>query len=318
MGLNMPNPLMVGSCGLTQTVEGIRELAEHGAGAVVLKSIFEEQILGETASLTTGAGVHSEASEYVGTYVREQNLSHTLELIRQAREVVGIPIIASINCRSASEWTSYAREMEQAGADALELNIFMMPAEARQSSEDVETLYFTIVRKVLEVVNIPVAAKIPPYFSSPAHMIARLSRTGLKGLVLFNRFYSPDIDLDQLTLSAGGVLSHPQEYHLPLRWIGLLSGQVKCDLCATTGIHDGDTALKMLLAGAHTVQVASVLYQKGPAYLATMVEEMKRRLDHLAFENMEQVVGRLSRQTLEDPQLYERAQFMKYFSNARF
>ncbi len=317
LGLRMKSPLIVGSSGLTHSVENIREIAKQGAGAVVLKSLFEEQILNAantTISRNLLGNTYPEAEDYIQNYTRENDVSHYLKLIEDSKHAVDIPVLASINCVSNSEWTSFARQIEQAGADGLELNIFVLPSDPDASGHENEAVYFEIVDKILKEVQIPVALKISYYFSSLARMVTQLSWTGIRGLVLFNRFYSPDIDIQTLEIKSSNVFSTPAEITTSLRWIAMLSDRVNCDLAASTGIHDGQGMIKQLLAGARAVQIASVLYKKGFGHIATMLETLTTWMEKKHFATLDDFRGFMSLGEAKNPAAYERVQFMKHFS----
>jgi len=316
MGLELDNPIIAGSSGLTGSIDGILRLEDQGTAAVVLKSIFEEQILNEAGALHNGSPVHAEAADYITQYTRRHSLDEYLKLIRSGREKTAIPVIASINCISASEWTDYARQIEEAGAHALELNLFVLPADTRQEGEAVEQVYFDIVNQVTAQVDIPVALKISPYFSGLANTAFNLSVRNVSALVLFNRFYNPDIDINRMKVVKGEVTSTPGENAMVLRWIALLAGRVRCDLAATTGIHDGAAVVKNLLAGAAAVQIASVIYKQGPEVVAAMLTDIRHWMEAAGVDRLRDAIGRLSHQRIDSPQLYERAQFMKYFAGA--
>lgn len=314
MGLSLPNPLIVGSSGLTQSVQGVARCAEAGAGAVVLKSIFEEQILAEIDSMmdaTRKAFWHTEAADYITQYGTENAVSNYLTLIRECKEAVPIPVIASVHCVSAGAWTRFAREAQDAGADALELNVFVLPADPRRDGRANEQVCFDILEEVKKQVTIPVALKIGSFFSGLSQTIETLSLTA-DALVLFNRFYRLDFDIEKMTVTAGSYLSHPDEAEMPMRWISILSDKVKCDLAASTGIHDGAAAVKQLLAGARAVQVCSVLYQKEVGHLRRMVQEMTGWMDRRGFASIDEFRGRMSQGRSGNPVAYERVQFMKH------
>ncbi len=317
MGLTLKNPIIIGSCGLANSTESIKKLEAHGAGGVVLKSIFEEQILMESDSLKHGKVPHTEEADYINYYTRQHRLDEYLELVENTKKEVSIPVIASINCVSASEWTFFAKKIQDAGADALELNMFIMPGNTRQKGEEIEQIYFDIISEVRKQVTLPLALKIGFYFSGLAHMIFNLSVRKIDAIVLFNRFYQPDIDLDKMEITAADVFSTPQENALPLRWVGMTADEVKCDLASTTGIHDGLSVIKNLLAGAKAVQIATIIYQKGPQYIGVMLEQMKEWMEKNHYSCLEKIIGKLSQGRIKDPVLYERSQFMKYFSSKR-
>lgn len=319
MGLKLRNPIIIGSSGLTNSVEKIKELEAGGAGAVVLKSIFEEQILMEANSLKSEHVSHSEAMDLLRQYTEKNTLDEYLKVIENAKKEVSIPVIASINCSCATptNWVSFARKIEKSGADALELNIFVMPADYKMKGEDIEKNYFEIVSHVREQVDIPIAVKMSHYFSGLANMIFNLSVRHIQGIVLFNRFYTPDIDLDKVEVMSSHVFSAPEEISLPLRWIGLLSSHVKCDLAASTGIHDGHGVIKSLLVGAKAVQVATAIYKKGPAYIGTMLEQVQDWMKEHKYKSIKDFIGKLRHDQLKDPMKYERSQFMKYFADSK-
>ncbi|MBN2614719.1 MAG: dihydroorotate dehydrogenase-like protein [Bacteroidales bacterium] len=317
MGLKLKNPLIVGSSGLTHSVENIKEIARFGAGAVVLKSLFEEQI-NNAASLTLSkhleANAYPEAEDYIRNYTRENDVAAYLDLIEKSKKEVDIPIIASINCVSNSEWVNFARLIEKAGADALELNVFVLPSNPTVDAVKNESVYFDIAERITKVVNIPVALKISHYFSSLAQMVIKLSWTGIKGIVLFNRFYSPDIDIEHLEIKSSNVFSSPSDIATSLRWVAMLSSRVHCDLAASTGVHDGNGLIKQLLAGAHAVQVASVLYKKGFQEIETILDTLAGWMERKNYSNIKDFVGKMSVEEAKNPAAYERVQFMKHFS----
>jgi len=317
MGLQLRNPIIASSSGLTDTVEKIVKLDKAGVGAIVLKSIFEEQILREIDSLGVNNmyGTFQDAENYVSFYTREHNLNNYIQLIEEAKKQVQIPIIASISCISDSEWVDFARRIETAGADALELNMFIMPSDPTVNGQQIELEYLKIINHVCSIVKIPVSIKIGSYFSGMADFLIKLSQTPLKGMVLFNRFYTPDIDLNTEKVSAANIYSSAVENGHVLRWVSILSGKVSCDISSSTGVHSGEIALKNLLAGAKAVQVASVLYLNGIGYVEKMLGEMEAWLQSKNYSSLSQIIGKLSTQNMKKPMIYERAQFMKYFSN---
>ncbi len=317
MGLKLKNPVIVGSSGLTNSIENILEIAKEGAGAVVLKSLFEEQI-NQMASHTYDEGDYSnyyaEAHDYIQNYTSENEVSNYISLIKECKAKVDIPIIASINCMSDSEWIDFAKKIESAGADGLELNIFVMPSDPNKSSADNEKVYFNIIEKITKIVNIPIALKLSYYFSSLAKTFEMLSWTGIKSLVLFNRFFSPDIDINKFEIKSTNVFSSPSELSQSLRWIAMLSDNIQCDIAASTGIHNGEAAIKQLLVGAKAVQIASVLYKKGIKEISIILKEINDWMVNNNFDNIEQFRGKMNIKKSDNPAAYERVQFMKYFS----
>lgn len=318
LGLELRNPVIVGSSGLTDSAKKIEELEKFGAGAVVIKSIFEEEITLEYEKVLAEEAPSRFKDDYLDYFdykIKQQNLSNYIKLISDAKKKVKIPVIASINCTSSHEWTYFAQKIEEAGADALELNIFLMPSTLDKSLEDIDHVYLEIINNVKNILKIPIAIKISYYFSNLGRAIKVLSKTGIQGIVLFNRFYSPDIDLDKMEITATNVFSTPQELSTSLRWIGIMANRVKCDLAASTGVHDGKAVIKQLLAGADAVQMVSALYQNGPDYLKTVIKDIEDWMNEKGFESIDDFRGKLSQEQYVEPTLYERVQFMKYFSD---
>lgn len=317
MGLELRSPVIVGSSGLTKNVENIQEFEKYGAGAIVLKSIFEEQILNQmhrTLKELQQEYPYPEAFDYITNYTKANALDEYLQLITQARQAVNIPIIASINCVSASEWIEYARQFEQAGAHALELNIFILPSDYQKSADEIEKTYFDIIEKVLQSVSIPVSVKIGQHFTALAKTVITLSWTGIKGIVLFNRMYSPDIDINTMRISAANVFSDEHEYTLPLRWIALLSKKAHCDLAASTGIHNGEAAVKMLLAGASAIQICSVLYKQKAQVIEHINTFIEQWMVKHQYSNISEFKGKIHYTNDDHVAAFERVQFMKYFA----
>lgn len=321
LGLTLRNPIVVGSSGLTNSVEEIVKLEQNGAGAVVIKSIFEEQIMLEAEHRMKKAeedGLlyteYSETLDYIDVHIREKELTSYLDMIRQAKQKVMIPVIASINAISSLEWVSFARQIEEAGADALELNIFVMPFNFEKSCQDNENTYYNVLKKIKALVNIPVSVKISPYFANLGSVILNLEKNGADGVVMFNRFSNPDIDIDQLKVTHADRLSTPQEMANTLRWVAIMAKRVKMSLAASTGIHDGEAVVKQLLAGATVAQVTSAIYRNGPEYIPTMINFVSEWMDKKGFNYVDQFRGKLSQSETQNPEVYERMQFMRYFS----
>jgi len=322
MGLELKNPIIAGSSGLTGTLDGIVSMEKHGAGAVVMKSLFEEEILLEVKEQLKEAEKNpliysglSETLDYLDLHIREENLGKYLQLIQDARKAVSIPIIASINCITDDDWIHFTRRMEEAGADALELNIFLNPADFKDR-EFIEA-YSRIIEKVLATVKIPVSVKISKYFTRLGLSVKALSETGISGLVLFNRFYAPDIDIDKMELTSPRMFSTSEEIHETLRWIAIMSERLNCNLAASTGIHTGEDLIKMLLAGATAVQVVSTLYKNGPDRISSLLSKLNAWMEEKGFDSLEQFRGKISRMYGADPAAFERMQFMKHFSEIR-
>ncbi len=323
LGLTLKNPIIIGASGLSDSLDNICELEKNGAGAVVLKSLFEEQIILEADASRKNAlndGMiymqKSESMDYLDLHIKEDTVNDYIKLIKESKQAVHIPIIASVNCVSGSEWISFAKQIEKAGADALELNIALLAAD-NKSGEEREKIYFNIIEKVRKEVKIPVAIKIGPYFSNLSNFIHKLSDTGVSGIVLFNRFYNPDFDIDTLTEKSANTFSCPFEYSNALRWVALMSGNVKTDLCASSGIHEGSSVIKQLLAGAKSVQIVSTLYKHGLDQLPKITSELEEWMDKMGYNYIDQFRGKMSQRESKNPEVYERIQFMKYFSDFR-
>lgn len=319
LGLQLRNPIIVGSSGLTNTMANLRKAEEAGAGAVVLKSLFEEQIkyeINKTYGLGDQSGFNDypEAMDYISAYSKEHKLGEYIKLLREAKSELSIPVIASINCLTASEWTSFARSIENAGADAIELNVFILPSDPSNKGTDTEEIYFDIANKVMAEVSIPVSMKISYYFSGLARFVKRLSWTGLGGIVLFNRFFSPDIDIEQFKVLATNVFSSPDELPISLRWIAILSDVVKCDLAASTGVHDGKALIKQLLAGASAVQISSILYKEGFDVIGQMLMDLEEWMDKHSFKSIDDFKGKMSFKETDNTAAYGRVQFMRHFA----
>ena len=314
-GLSMKSPIIVSSSGLTSSVDRIKKLAAAGAGAVVLKSLFEEQINYEIANVSEGQD-YPEAVDYIRTYARENSLGEYLTVIREAKEAVDIPVIASINCVSNAEWTDFAAKIEDAGADAIELNIYFLPIKKDKDPREYEKTYLNLVADVKKKTALPLIIKLGNGFSNITWMVDQLYQRGASAAVLFNRFYAPDINTDDFSFGSAEVLSSPAELRNSLRWIGIVSSQVdQLDLAASTGVHSGMAVVKQILAGARAVQVCSVLYRNGLDYIKDMSAEMKKWMEKNKYQSPDEFRGKMNYGSLQDPSVYERAQFMKYFSS---
>jgi dihydroorotate dehydrogenase (fumarate) len=317
LGLSLRNPLIVGSSGLTHNLDNLLTIEDKGAGAVVLKSLFEEQIKQEIRkvfSFEDMQGAYTEADDYIRNYSRQQTITDYLELIQNAKSRVSMPIIASINCISAHEWPAFAQEIEKAGADALELNVFVLPSDIDKPGAEYEAIYFDVIANVKKLINIPIALKISYQFSGMAELIKRLSWTEVDGFVLFNRFFNPDIDIDKFAVKPGNLYSTPEEISISLRWIAILADRIQADLCASTGIHNGEGAIKQLLAGAKAVQVCSTLYKNGFDRIPVILNDINLWMEKQSFENVSDFRGKMSFKKTENPSVYQRVQFMKHFS----
>lgn len=317
MGLKLKSPVIAASSGLTRSIENLIEIEKQGAGAVVLKSLFEEQLLAEANKNLTELHDeygYPEAYDYITNFTKSNSVNEYLELITEAKSKLSIPIIASINCYSNSEWIDYAKRFEEAGADALELNIFILPSNINQTSAQIEDTYIKIINHVKKTVKIPIAIKISDQFTSLAKTVTTFSWTGINGIVMFNRSYSPDIDIDNLKIGSTNVFSQPEEISKPLRWIALLSDSSHCDISGSTGVHDGEGVVKLLLAGAASVQVCSVLYKKKFGVIAEMNKFLTEWMEKHNYKNIEDFKGKMSAKNISNPAAFERVQFMKYFA----
>lgn len=316
LGMRLRTPLVPSASPLSQEIDNIKRMEDMGASAVVLYSLFEEQLRLERYELHHHLTQGTESFAEALTYFPEPEEFHLgpdgyLNHIRKAKEATQIPIIASLNGTSVSGWIDYARKIEQAGADALELNVYYIPTDPNLSSLEVEQTYIDILKAVKSVVKIPVAFKLGPFFSNMASLAKRLDETDANGLVLFNRFYQPDIDLEELEVRPNVLLSTPQALRLPMRWIAILYGRVKASLAATGGIHGAPDVLKMLMVGAHVTMLCSVLFRSGIDQIRVIEQEMRQWMEEHEYESVKQMQGSMSQKNCPDPTAFERAQYMR-------
>jgi len=319
LGLSLKTPLVVSATPMQEDIDTIKKMAAAGASAVVLPSLFEEQLVAEQHELHHHTTFGTESFAEALTYFPEADEFHVgsdgyLEHITKAKQAVDIPIIASLNGASEGGWTSIAKQMASAGADALELNIYNIPTNFDESSQDVEAHYLNIARTVREAVDIPVAVKLSPFFSNMAYMAKQFVQTGINGLVLFNRFYQPDLDIEALEVNRKILLSTPHEMRLPLTWIALIYGRLDVDLAATTGIHNATDSLKMLMAGANVTMMASALFKHGIDHIKTVEADMRQWLEDHHYESVKQLQGSMSQLKSADPSAFERAQYVRAVS----
>ncbi|HMG33700.1 MAG TPA: dihydroorotate dehydrogenase-like protein [Blastocatellia bacterium] len=316
LGLALKNPIVPSSSPLTHKVDGIRALEDAGASALVMYSLFEEQITAESYYLdyylSQGIDSYGESLSYFPE-MRGYNIGPDdyVDLIRQAKQAVDIPVIGSLNGVSTGGWIDYAALIEEAGADALELNVYYIPTSTYLTGNEVEQIYLDILHDVKRVVSIPVSMKLSPYFSSTAHFANRLSQAGADGLVLFNRFYQPDIDLERLEVVPRLVLSTSDELRLPLRWTAILFGRIEADLAITGGIHTHEDALKALMSGARVAMMASELLQNGVGRIAEVLAQMARWMEEHEYSSVSQMIGSMSQAHAVEPAAFERANYMK-------
>lgn len=321
MGLKLNSPIVVAACTLSEKLDNILKMEDSGAGAVVMFSLFEEQIRREQSLLTevlhTTSNAFAEAADFFPALDDfNVGVDEYMEHLRKAKERTRIPIIGSLNGITNEGWIDYSRQMEQAGADAIEVNIFFIPADIHLSSSAVEHRYLNIIEAIKNSVKIPVAVKLNPYFSSTGNMALRMQDAGADALVLFNRFYQPDFDINQLTIINDLHYSVATEIRLPLLWIALLYQKVKLSLAATTGVQSVVEVVKYLLAGADAVMTASTLYKNGIGYLNDMNRDLDNWMNMMGFENLAAFRGSMSQQNVSDPTAYERANYIKILEGA--
>jgi len=316
MGLDLENPLVPSASPLSRDLGNIKRMEDAGASAVVLFSLFEEQITHDTLELDhmleRDAEGYAEATSYfpdLASY--NQGPEGYLEHIVAAKKAVDIPIIASLNGVTPGGWMEYAKKIEQAGADGLELNIYFIPTDPEQSGADIEQRYVDIVRGVKEAVDLPVAVKLNPFFTNLAHMSRRLVDAGADALVLFNRFYQPDIDLDELDVVPNLVLSSSASTRLPMRWIAILKGKIHADLAATTGVHDPEDVIKLTMVGADVTMMTAALLRHGIEHIGQLEKGVRRWMEEHEYESLEQMKGSMSHKNSADPSAFERGNYMK-------
>jgi len=315
LGLKLKSPIVPSAGPLSQEISNIRQMEDAGAGAAVLYSLFEEQLEHEDLELnyhTTPAESFAEATSYFSNpFDYKLGPDEYLEHIRKAKAAVDIPIIASLNGKSLGGWIDYSKKIEEAGADALELNIYLLATDIEKRSEDIERNYIHIVRRVRSEIKIPIAVKMHPFFSSTAWMANELSKAGANGLVLFNRFYQPDINLETLEVEPNVILSTPFAMRLPLRWIAILYGRTNADLAATSGIYTEEDVIKMIMAGANVTQMLSCLLKYVIGHIADVLTRMKSWMEEKEYESVKQMRGSMSYMNVTDPAKFERANYMK-------
>jgi dihydroorotate dehydrogenase (fumarate) len=316
LGLKLPSPLVASASPLSRDVDGICRLEDAGASAVVLYSLFEEQLHQEEMDLQYHLSAGTESSPESISYFPQATEFHTgpdgyLNHIRKAKQAVGLPIIASLNGSTIGGWTKFAGEIERAGADAIECNIYHIPTDPTLTAADIEKVYLDVVSAVKATVTIPVAVKLSPYFSNLANMARRLDDAGADALVLFNRFYQPDIDLEELEIKPNVLLSTPQALRLPMTWIGILYGHIRCSLAGTGGVHSAEDAVKLLMVGANVTMLCSSLMRHGVNHLRHVDRELREWMEAHEYESVAQMQGSMSQVRCPDPGAFERAQYMR-------
>lgn len=321
LGLELAHPIVASASPLSKDEGGVKRLEDGGAAAVVMSSLFEEQLRQEAAAvdylMTFGAQSHGEAADYFPNVQFRVGPERYLELLRRAREAVRIPVIASLNGVTSEGWIDYAKQLHQAGAAAIELNVYYLPSDLTETGAEVEQRYLDILRAVKAVVPIPVAMKLGPFFSAFGHMARSLDEAGADGLVLFNRFYQPDFDLEKMEVAPDLELSSPSEIRLPLRWIAVLHGKIKASLAATTGVHTAREVLKYILAGADVVMSTSAVLRHGPAHFRTLVNELQQWLEQRGYISVSQLRGAMSQSKVRDPAAFTRSNYIHMLEQFR-
>lgn len=316
LGLKLKNPIIIGSCGLTSSITKLQSLEKAGAGAIVLKSLFEEQIEQENwQEQSNNSFGYPEIEDYIKTYSSDKSFTKYLDLIKSAKQNISIPIIASINCHSAGSWIDYAKKMEEAGADAIELNVSFLPSDFDLSGADNEKVYFDIIAKTRKAVSIPIALKMSNYSAGLAKLVKELSWTkNVDAFVLFNRYFRPDIDIQTLELKGSGIFTNSGDLAESLRWTLLLSKKVRTDIAGSTGVHSGADVIKHILSGAKAVQVVSAIYENGEEHISTMLKDIETWMESKKYNSIEDFKGILHKND-EIKKGFERIQFMKYYGS---
>jgi dihydroorotate dehydrogenase (fumarate) len=320
LGLDLKNPIIAGSGPLTSSLDSLKKCEDAGVGAVVLKSIFEEQIDVDSDSKVTENEAyltHTDAYEFVKNSSMEREIDTYLTLLEQAKKTLDIPVIASINCKKNGAWISYANRFVSCGADAIELNHYIVAADKEVPGEEIEKEYLSLVKAARKQIKVPLSLKLGSSFSSLSNLLLRLDQLSIDGVVLFNRFFSPDIDIEKLTMTPAQMLSSPEEYAQSLRWTALMSEELRYDICASRGIHGGKTVIKQLLAGAKAVQLCSVLVKDGLGTVSRMNGELEAWMERHQYRTIADFNGKLAQERIDDPASWERSQYMKSILGAQ-
>ena len=318
LGLDLKSPIMVGSCGLTADVDKMVEMEAAGAGAVVVKSIFEEQIIHDikrNTHMVAPTDSYGDSYEYIAQHVADDSLNKHFAMIKEAKSRLTIPVIGSINCFSYENWLTYAIRFQEAGCDALELNMAILPYETSLSSDDVERTFTQIINTLRKSVSIPISIKVGTYFTDMAKQMQQLSWMGIQGVTMFNKSVQVDIDIENETLKNASFLSNPDELHNTLRWVAILRKKMRCDISASTGVYSADDVVKLLLAGANSVQVVSCLYKNGVDALREMNDGLCQWMERKGYESIDRFRGKLAVQPNDKASVAMRTQFMKYFAD---
>ena len=317
LGLNLKSPIIVGSCGLTADVDKMVEMEKAGAGAVILKSVFEEQIIYDikrNTHIVAPTDNYGDSYEYIAAHVADDSLEKHFSMIREAKKRLTIPVIGSINCFSYENWLTYAIKFQEAGCDALELNMAILPYETSLSSDDVDRTFNQIINTLRKSISIPISIKVGTYFTDMAKQMQQLSWMGIQGVTMFNKSIQVDVDIESETMKNATYLSCPEDIYNTLRWIAILSKKMRCDVSASTGVFTADDVVKMLLAGATTVQVVSSLYKNGIGTVKEMNDGLKAWMEKKGYENIDKFRGKLAVQPNDKASIAMRTQFMKYFA----
>ena len=317
LGLELKSPVIVGSCGLTADVDKMVQMEQAGAGAVVLKSVFEEQIIYDikrNTRVVAPTDNYGDSYEYIAMHVADDSLEKYFGMIREAKQRLTIPVIGSINCFSYENWLTYAKKFQEAGCDALELNMAILPYETSLSSDDVERTFNQIINTLRKSISIPISIKVGTYFTDMAKQMQQLSWMGIQGVTMFNKSVQVDIDVESETMKNASYLSTPEDLHNTLRWVAILSRKMRCDISASTGVYTAADVVKLLLAGANSVQVVSCLYKNGIDTLKDLNDGLKAWMEKKGYDSIDQFRGKLAVQPADKTSVAMRTQFMKYFA----
>lgn len=317
LGLDVKSPIIAGSCGLTASVENLVQLEKYGAGAIVLKSVFEEEIMYDIKRHTHNLAqvdLYGDSYEYIANHVADDSLERHFDRIRQAKKQLTIPIVGSINCFTHENWITYAKFFQEAGCDAIELNMSILPSETSLGVDDVDRTYSNVIQTLKRVVQMPISVKVTPYFTDMAKFMQQLSWMGVQGISMFNKMPMVDINVDKIELCEASKVSAPEELYNTLRWTAILSSKLRCPISATTGVYSADDVVKLLLAGAGTVQVVSALYKNGLQYMQDLNDGLKAWMSKHNYDKLDQFVGKLAVKSNDNASIALRTQFMRYFA----
>lgn len=317
LGLELKSPIIAGSCGLTNNLDNLAKLEQAGAGAVILKSVFEEQIIFDikrSKTVLAPTDQYGSSYEYIASHMADDALEKHFDLIRQAKNTISIPVIGSINCYQFENWLTYAQRFQEAGCDAIELNMALFPYESSTSSDDIERLFHNIINTLKKSISIPISIKVSPYFTDMAKFMEQLSWMGINGITIFNKSMNIDIDINKQEIINAPALSEPSDVYNTMRWVAVLSKKLRCNISASTGVHTAEDVIKMLLAGANSVQVVSCLYKEGIDYMKNLNQGLQQWMGEQHYDSIDQFRGKLAMKANQDASMFLRTQFMKYFS----